>query len=227
MPFVKEAMEGFQGETRFFSTAMQWGELQQMAVFPEDLDDELGNEEDRLQRSLVRSRIAPLVSYLVDVPDHFFSALTLIILPRQLDRSAREAEGLEDEEDWDYYFARGPKSAPGRVRSGMIHLSAGVQLFPADGQHRLRAALDAIRRESAIAREEVPVVLVPYHSRDQVGQLFSDLNLNAKPVNKSVGYSLESRNPMVLVAKRVMGAIPLLKGRVHRASNSLPRPPHT
>jgi DNA sulfur modification protein DndB len=223
MPFVKEAMEGFQGETRFFSTAMQWGELQQMAVFPEDLDDELGNEEDRLQRSLVRSRIAPLVSYLVDVPDHFFSALTLIILPRQLERSAREAEGPEDEKDWDFFFARGPKSGPGRARSGNIHLSAGVQLFPADGQHRLRAALNAIRQEPAIAREEVPAVLIPYQSRDQVGQLFSDLNLNAKPVNKSVGYSLESRNPVVLVAKRVMGTLPLLKGRVHRASNSLPK----
>jgi DNA sulfur modification protein DndB len=223
MPFVKEAMEGLQGETRFFSTAMQWGELQQMAVFPDDLAEEFSSEEDRLQRSLVRSRIAPLVSYLVDVPDHFFSALTLIILPRELDRPAREAEGPEDEEEWDYYFARGPKSGPGRTRAGVVHLSAGVQLFPADGQHRLRAALDAIRQEPTIAREEVPVVLVPYNSRDQVGQLFSDLNLNAKPVNRSVGYSLESRNPVVLVSKRVMGTLPLFKGRVHRGSNSLPK----
>lgn len=223
MPFVKEAMEGLQGETRFFSTAMQWGELQQMVVFPDDLAEEFSSEEDRLQRSLVRSRIAPLVSYLVDVPDHFFSALTLIILPRELDRPAREAEGPEDENEWDYYFARGPKSGPGRTRAGVVHLSAGVQLFPADGQHRLRAALDAIRQQPTIAREEVPVVLVPYNSRDQVGQLFSDLNLNAKPVNKSVGYSLESRNPVVLVAKRVMGTLPLFKGRVHRGSNSLPK----
>lgn len=223
MPFVKEAMEGLQGETRFFSTAMHWGELQQMAVFPDELAEEFSSAEDRLQRSLVRSRIAPLVSYLVDVPDHFFSALTLIILPRELDRPAHEAEGPEDEDEWDYYFARGPKNGPGRTRAGVIHLSAGVQLFPADGQHRLRAALDAIRQEPTIAREEVPVVLVPYNSRDQVGQLFSDLNLNAKPVNKSVGYSLESRNPVVLVAKRVMGSLPLFKGRVHRGSNSLPK----
>jgi DNA sulfur modification protein DndB len=223
MPFVKEAMEGVQREIRFFSTAMQWGELQQMAVLPDDLADEFGGEEDRLQRSLVRSRIAPLVSYLVDVPDHFFSALTLIILPRRLDLPAHEATGPEDEGEWDYYFERGPKSGPGRARFGIIHLSAGVQLFPADGQHRLRAALDAIRQDPSIAREEVPVVLVPYKSRDQVGQLFSDLNLNAKPVNKSVGYSLESRNPVVLVAKRTMGVLPLFRGRVHRGSNSLPK----
>jgi DNA sulfur modification protein DndB len=223
MPFVKEAMEGAQGQTRFFATAMQWGELQQMAVFPDELAEDFGEEEDRLQRSLVRTRIAPLVSYLIEVPDHFFSALTLIILPRMLEAPAQEASGPEDDEDWDYYFQRAPKSGPGRARFGVIHLSAGVQLFPADGQHRLRAALDAIRQAPSLAREEVPVVLVPYQSRDQVGQLFSDLNLNAKPVNKSVGYSLESRNAVVLVAKRVMSSLPLFRGRVHRASNSLPR----
>lgn len=223
MPFVKEAMEGVQREVRFFSTAMQWGELQQMAVFPDDLGEAWVGEEDRLQRSLVRSRIAPLVSYLVDVPDHFFSALTLIILPRSLEHPARESLGLGDEDDWDYYFERATPNGPGRIRFGLIHLSAGVQLFPADGQHRLRAALDAIRQKPTIAREEVPVVLVPYQSRDQVGQLFSDLNLNAKPVNKSVGYSLESRDRVVLVAKRVMGGIPLFHGRVHRGSNSLAR----
>jgi DNA sulfur modification protein DndB len=223
MPFVKEAMEGVQRETRFFATAMQWGELQQMAVFPDDLAAELGGEEDRLQRSLVRSRIAPLVSYLTEVPDHFFSALTLIILPRSLERPAFEASDAGDEVDWDYYFERAPRSGPGRARFGRIHLSANVQLFPADGQHRLKAALEAIRQDPSIAREEVPVVLIPFQTRDQVGQLFSDLNLNAKPVNKTVGYSLESRNPVVLVAKRVMGVIPLFQRRVHRGSNSLPK----
>lgn len=223
MPFVKEAMEGSQGIVRFFSTAMQWGELEQMAVLPDDLGEEFGGDEDRLQRGLVRSRIAPLVSYLTEVPDHFFSALTLIILPRQLDRPAREASGADDEEDWDFWFERGERRGPGRSRFGTIHISAGAQLFPADGQHRLRAALDAIRIDPALAREEVPVVLVPYQNRDQVGQLFSDLNLNAKPVNKSVGYSLESRNPVVLVAKQMMNAVPLFRGRVHRASNSLPK----
>lgn len=224
MPFVKEAMEGFQRETRFFATAMQWGELQQMAVFPDELGHEFGDEgEGRLQRSLVKTRIAPLVSYLTDVPDHFFSALTLIILPRSLDHPAREAPEVGDDLDWDYFFQRGTRTGPGRPRFGTIHLSANVQLFPADGQHRLKAALDAIREESSIAREEVPVVLIPFQSRDQVGQLFSDLNLNAKPVNKTVGYSLESRNPIVLLAKRLAGTIPLLQRRVNRGSNSLAR----
>lgn len=132
---------------------MKWGELQQLAVFPEDIGDEFGEgDEDRLQRSLVRSRIAPLVSYLVDVPDHFFSALTLIILPRTLDRPARESAGPSDDDDWDFYFERAPRSGPGKARFGVIHLSASVKLFPADGQARLRAALDAIRQDASIAR---------------------------------------------------------------------------
>src|SRR5688500_11174730 len=150
MPFVKEAMEGVQRETRFFTTAMQWGELQQMAVFPDHIADEFAGEEERLQRALVKSRIAPLVSYLTDVPDHFFSALTLIILPRSLDRPAFEASDEGQEVEWDFYCERAPRSGPGRQRFGRIHLSAGVQLFPADGQHRLKAALQAIRQEPSI-----------------------------------------------------------------------------
>ena len=37
MPFIKDAMQGFQGNARFFATAMTWGELEQMAVFPDEL----------------------------------------------------------------------------------------------------------------------------------------------------------------------------------------------
>src|SRR5207253_2476193 len=33
----------------------------------------------------------------------------------------------------------------------------------------------------------------------------------------------ESRNPVVLVAERVAGTLPLFQGRVHRGSNSLPK----
>ena len=58
---------------------------------------------------------------------------------------------------------------------------------------------------------------------DQVRQLFSDLNLDAKPASKSLGYSYETRDPAVLAAKAVMDRVDLFVGRVNQRSNSLPR----
>jgi len=74
-----------------------------------------------------------------------------------------------------------------------------------------------------IGKEEVPVVVVPYQGPSRVRQLFSDLNLNAKPVSKTTGYDFESREPVVLITKAVAERVELFRGRVNRHSNSLGR----
>ena len=101
-------------------------------------------------------------------------------------------------------------------------MSGDVRLFPADGQHRAKAAMDAIRANPALAKEAVPVVLVPFGNSDQVRQLL-DLNLNAKPVSKTTGYDFETRDPLAVISKKVGEEVTLFRGRVNRLSNSLPR----
>src|SRR6266487_4104985 len=106
--FSTNAMEGHQGDQRFWTTSVRWGELDHVLVFP----DELGelDEDQRMQRGLAKGRLGALVQY----------------------------------------------------------LSGDVRLFPADGQHRAKAAMTAIREDPRLAREAVPVVLVPYQAPDQV-----------------------------------------------------------
>src|SRR5262249_55176507 len=82
---------------------------------------------------------------------------------------------------------------------------------------------EAIKIDHTLAREEVPVVLIPYEGQSQVRQLFSDLNLNAKPVSKTIGYDFESRDPVVVITKDAASQVPLFDGRINRRSNSLPR----
>lgn len=225
--FSTHATEGRQGIHRYFTTSMRWGELDPYLVFPDDLEAEL-DEDERMQRGLAKRRLGELEYYLRDREDHFFSALTLIMLPRNLGRPAVERPSdLNDDElaeaEWDWTFQRLAMSIPGRQRVGTLLLSGDVRLFPADGQHRARAARNAIRAEHGLAREEVPVVLVPYESPARVQQLFSDLNLNAKPVSKTVGYDMEHRDPIAMLAKELGEYIDLLRGRVNRRSNSLPQ----
>jgi DNA sulfur modification protein DndB len=200
---------------------MRWGELDHALVFHDELRDL--DEDQRMQRGLARNRLDDLREYLTAVEDHFFSALTLIILPRDLERAAVEGGAEDDEDDWDYFFEREERRRPGQHRTGTLHLSGDVRLFPADGQHRAMAGRTAIRDDPSLAREEVPVVLVPFESADQVRQLFSDLNLNAKPVSKTTGLDFETRNPIALLAKAVSRTVPLFQGRVNRVSNSLPK----
>jgi DGQHR domain-containing protein len=175
-----------------------------------------------MQRGLAKRRVLQeLVPYLEE-SDHFFSAVTLIILPRDLDRPAVLADPDEDEDDdWDYAFERAEKKRPGRQRHGVLRLSGDVVLFPADGQHRLAAEFAAMEETPELSKEELPVVFLPYDSPEQVRQLFSDLNLNAKPVSKTIGIAYETRNPMVLVVKAAADRVDLFSGRVNRRTNSL------
>src|SRR5688572_26236884 len=142
--------EGRQGTHRFFTGSVRWGTLDKMLVFPEDLQEL--DDDHRMQRGLAKRRLQDLQKYLLDAPDHFFSALTLVILPRDLTRPALEA--TEDAFEWDYRFDRTESPLPGQHRPGTLFLSGDVMLFPADGQHRAYAARLALRQDPHIAKEE-------------------------------------------------------------------------
>jgi DGQHR domain-containing protein len=217
--FTTTVMEGRQGTQRFFTTSMRWGELAQVLVLPDQLPEL--DEDQRMQRGLAKKRIGDLVRYLLQVEDHFFSAVTLVILPRDVMRPTTE-RGDDNPVDWDYSFTPVDTPMPGHQRIGKLELSGEVRLFTADGQHRAKSALEAMRTRPILAREEVPVVLVPYQDPERVRQLFSDLNLNAKPISRTLGYAYETRNPLTLIAKHAADEVPLFKGRVNRVTNSLP-----
>jgi DNA sulfur modification protein DndB len=218
--FVTQAAEGKQGQFRYFTTAMRWGELDPMLVF----HDELGelDSDHRMQRGLAKARIGDLVRYVTEAPDHFFSSMTLIILPRDLSRPADEFDPGDADEEWDFAFSPSEGSGPGRQRLGELRLSGQVRLFPADGQHRAKAGREGLKKDHRLALEEVPVVLIPYGDADEVRQLFSDLNANAKPVSKTISYDFETRDPLAIIAKEVARDVPLFRDRVNRVTNSLP-----
>jgi DGQHR domain-containing protein len=214
-----QALEGHEGAVRYFTANVPIGQLEQMVRFPEDLGDL--DEDQQMQRGFSRTRIRDMVAYLLEADDHFYSAVTLIILPRDLGSPAQEID--EGADEGGYAFERLPTSGPGKSRFGYLYLSGDVVLFPGDGQHRLRSAFDALKEEPELAQEELPVVLIAYQTPDQVRQLFSDLNLNAKPVSKTIGYAFERRDPLVQVVKSVSHDVPLFNGRVNRRTNSLPK----
>jgi DGQHR domain-containing protein len=216
MPYGIEVSEGFQGKHRYFTGNVPVGELEHMVKFPDEI--EALDDDKKMQRGLAKSRIKDLVEYLMKWDDHFYSAVTLLVLPRDLSRAAVE---FDESGEGDYGFERNEHTGPSKTRHGVLHLSGDVVLFPGDGQHRLKSEFEALKIKPEISKEELPVVLIPYESAEQVRQLFSDLNLNAKPVSKTVGYDFESRDPFALISKSLMQRVALFDDRVNRNSNSL------
>lgn len=212
MAHLIKAVKGTFFDTPYWSGKMKLAAISNVIKPPADpMWDEIF-EGSSAQRDLTRSRVMnDMVPYLLKPDYHpFFSALTLILVPV-------DGEHLVDGVDYKF------KTDEPDGDVGELVIEDQVLLFPADGQHRQAALAEAFRQRRALATEEVPVILLPFESVKRVRQLFSDLNLNAKIVSKTLGLTYESRNPVVVVAKRVMQDVELFGDgkRVNTKSNSL------
>lgn len=212
MPTTLNAIRGKQGSHTFFCANLEYGEIANLVQLPEEVvGDDLFDHEEAMQRKLHWQRVnGPMKDYILKNEDAFFSSLTLFIVPRD-ESPLQEGEGYEYKE-----FAQDGATA------GILTLRSTVVLFPADGQHRAAAIKEALKESPQLAGQMIPVVLVPYKGKAIVRQMFSDLNLHAKPVSKTVGYAFETRDPVTLLAKDVAKTVSLFGDRVNYKSNSLP-----
>jgi DNA sulfur modification protein DndB len=210
MPTLFPAVRGQQRNQDFFQTMMDYGEIADLVKLPEDvLGDQLFNKELTMQREINWGRVKKAMVPYLENDDAFYSALTLVMVPRDFERM-EEGEGYE--------FTPVDDKSP----VGQLLVTSAVYLFPADGQHRVASIREFLKIHPEVAMEKVPVVLVPYRSRPATRQLFSDLNLNAKPPSKTIGLSFETREPEVLLAQEMERRVPLFNGRVNHFTNSLP-----
>lgn len=170
-----------------------------------------GPGEQEAQRKLNKGRVNnEIVPYILENHDAFFSSLTLVLVP-----------GIDQplEEGRDYEFKPMDANNPD---VGILEIDESVDMFPADGQHRTAAIIEALKEDrERLRHQKVPVVILPFRNKEQVRQHFSDLNLHAKGAPQSIGFAFESRDPLVIVTKRVMKEIPLFEGRVNELTNSL------
>lgn len=200
--------------TDYWLGSLTFSAISKYVKLPEnpDWNDVFGGEgEQEAQRKLNRQRVnSEIVPYLLESDDAFFSSLALILVP---------GTGRPLQEGTDFKFLP-TEGFEGKI--GILEIDESVDMFPADGQHRSAAIIEALRQKrERMGQQEVPVVILPYASKEKMRQHFSDLNLNAKPVSQSIGYSFESRDPVVIVTKRIMKDVPLFNGRVNEQSNSL------
>jgi DNA sulfur modification protein DndB len=200
------------GDVEYFSSIMTLGEAARLIQYVEEVDDWTSETppELKLQRKLNIQRVErEMVPYLVQSPDHFYSALTVEVRPAPYEG---EQAPLAFEE-------RG--SFPGGAAFGMLTLDGTETLYALDGQHRLKSIELAIRQKPELAREHIVVVLVPFRAVVRSQAMFSDLKRYARATSKSASLLFTHREKTARVAKRLAHEVPLLRDRVEMDRTSL------
>jgi DNA sulfur modification protein DndB len=201
------------GGTDFYCAVLTCGEAARLIQFVEDVDD-WGSDTDpesKTQRRLNVGRVErEMVPYLLDVEDHFYSALTVEVRPPIRDDGSTGVP----------FIATGPE-IPGGMTFGQVVLDGTETLYALDGQHRLKSIQLAVRRQPDLAREQIGVIFVPFRSQRHSQLLFSDLNRYAKAPSKSISLLFSHRDPTVAVAKGLIERVDFLRDRVEYESTSL------
>jgi DNA sulfur modification protein DndB len=210
MSIKMAAVKGRMRNNEYWVGSLDFAAIEKFVKLPEDdhWDEIFGVGQEEAQRRLNRPRVAgKMVPYLKN-DDAFFSSLTMIMVPM-------DGSPLEEGEHFTF------KPLEGSQKAGELEIENMVDMFPADGQHRSATIIEALKQNKALfMREEVPVVILPFKSKDQVRQLFSDLNQQAK-VATSIARSFETRDPVVVATKRVMRDVALFENRVNEQTTSL------
>lgn len=207
------AIRASMGESEFFCSVLTYGEAARLIQFVEDVDDWSSDTdpESKIQRRLNVARVErEMVPYLLEVKDHFYSALTVEIRP-----------AISEDFDGSIPFEPLGPSITGGMSWGQILLDGTETLYALDGQHRLKSIQLAIRQRPELAREQIPVIFVPHRSQRHSQLLFSDLNRYAKSPSKSISLLFSHRDPVVTLAKIVMDRVEFLAGRVEVETTSL------
>ena len=107
------------------------------------------------------------------------------------------------------------------LESGALEIDMNASFLINDGQHR-KAAIDAAIAEDESLREEtISIVLYRDQGLQRSQQMFTDLNKHAVTTSKSLNTLYESKDPVALLTKKTIDAIPFLRKYTDKEKDNL------
>lgn len=156
----------------------------------------------RAQRILTRGRIPQLVRYIAENPaSYVFSSLAASV-----DAEMR-------------FVPVGPSGAEHSI--GTLHIPVGSRMAVNDGQHRLAAIEEAIKKSPALADENISIVLYADAGLAKSQQMFADLNRYAVRPTRSLNILYDHRDSLARLARQLADSVPVFKGMTVMESNSI------
>lgn len=192
------ALRGIQAAGEFFVVMCPLKLIPKIFLF----DEEEIPPEFRAQRTLNRSRIPEISSYILDNPtDYVFSSLTASI-----DGQMQFKPYTED---------------PDFNNLGRLFISLDARFLINDGQHRRAAIEEAIKISPELGQENISVVFFKDDGLRKSQQIFADLNRHAVNTTSSLGILYEHRDQLANITKDIVRQIKVLERYTDKEKQSL------
>lgn len=171
-------MRGKMGRKTYYACLMSMESIQNLFKFdPEECQWTDLSPEQREQRTLNRSRIPALTSYIVDNEnDYLFSSIT----------ASYKTDPVFIPMD----------NALGEDNIGILKLKLGDELTIDDGQHRCAGIVEAVKKNPELANQTISALLFPWESTTRVQQMFTNLNRHVVKTSKSLDVLFDKHNPI-------------------------------
>jgi DNA sulfur modification protein DndB len=192
------ALRGIQAGSEFYVVMCPLKLIPKIFVF----DEEEIPPEYRAQRTINRSRIPEIASYILDnASDYVFSSLTASVDGQMKFQPYTDAPDFND--------------------LGRLSISLDARLLINDGQHRRAAIEEALKVSPELGQENISVVFFKDDGLKKCQQIFADLNRHAVNTTSSLGILYEHRDQLANATKEIVQQIPLLERYTDKEKPSL------
>lgn len=192
------ALRGIQAGKEFYVVMCPLKLIPRIFLF----DEEEIPPEYRAQRTLNRSRIPEIASYILDNPkDYVFSSLTASV-------------------DGNMKF-QPYSNNPDFSNIGRLFISLDARFLINDGQHRRAAIEEALKVSPELGQETISVVFYKDEGLKKSQQIFADLNRHAVNTTSSLGILYEHRDQLANITKEIIQDVPLLERYTDKEKQSL------
>ena len=194
------------GDWNYYICTMQYAEIARQVQFAYELG---GNTElsQLVQRGLT-DRTKGITEYLLNSQHHFLGGLVVAVWggePNYTPLTMDDPDGMLSGLDQGF---------------GVLTFDGTQQYFALDGQHRLRAIKDAIKKKPELGKDDICVLIVTHYDskdgRTRTRRLFSNINRNAKQTGLAENIALDEDDGYAILTRRFLEDHDFLKleGRV-------------
>lgn len=189
------------GDWNYYICIMKYAEVARQV----DFAYELGGNTDlntMIQRG-IGARTQEIREYLLNSEHRFLGSLIVAVWggdPQYLPVQMEDPDGMLSGIDRQF---------------GVLTFDGTQQYFALDGQHRLKAIKEAIRKDPEIGKEDICVIMVSHLDTEdgkvRTRRLFTNINRNAKATTGAENIVLDEDDGPAIITRRLLTEHPFLK----------------
>ncbi|MGY1714214.1 DNA sulfur modification protein DndB [Geodermatophilus sp. SYSU D01106] len=188
------------GDWDYYICTMKYAEVARQVQFAYELN---GNAElnSMIQRG-ISTRTDEIVKYLMNNEHRFLGALIIACWggsPEYVPLEMADPENVLEGIDQGF---------------GVLTFDGTQSYFALDGQHRLRAIKDALKKDPSLGSEDIAVLIVSHYEsesgRERTRRLFTNINRNAKVTTAAENIALDEDDGYSVLTRRFLTDHPFL-----------------